>query len=84
MTTGPTLGADLRACRLVHRRDRLRRAIAALEVRVRRDGDARQATSATLLAAIAGFEHELAEATAELQTLRRQELLDRPGGPLAA
>jgi hypothetical protein len=82
--SAPTLGACLRERRLAHRRDRLRLAILALRARVRVDDDARQTPPAPLLAAIAGFEQELAEVTAELQALERPGPVERPAAPLAA
>ena len=84
VTPGPTLGADLRERRLAHRRGRLQLAVHALEVRARASAEAGQAAPAPLLAAIAGFEQELAEVTAELGTLRGPAALDRWDGPRAA
>jgi len=62
-----TLGDSLREARLRHRRDRLQRAIFALDERLSNLGASHRTRH--LVAAIDGFQQELASVRAELRTL---------------
>lgn len=66
----PTLDASLREARLVHRRKRLRPVVGALRARMDAAKEAHGTVPGPLLAAVAGFEQELATVEAELLALR--------------